>query len=112
MQYLMYSIEQNPETSAASNPEMMAEMGKFIQEAMNAGVVVTTGGLEQTGTRLRLSGGKVSVTDGASITAKELIGGFAVLQVNSKEEAIEWATRFRKIVGDGESEIVQVYGPG
>jgi hypothetical protein len=50
------------------------------------------------------------VTDGPFIELKELLAGFAVLQVNSLEEAIEWSKRFRKIVGDGESEIVRVYG--
>ena len=45
------------------------------------------------------------------IEAKELTGGFAVIQVNSLEEAIEWSKRFRQIVGEGETEIVQVFGP-
>ena len=52
------------------------------------------------------------MTDGPFIELKELTGGFAVIQVESLEEAIEWSKRFRKIVGDGESEIVQVFGPG
>jgi hypothetical protein len=89
----------------------MAEMGKFVEEATKAGVLVTTGGLQPKGTRLRLSNGKFTVTDGPFIEVKELTGGFAVIQVNSLEEAIEWSKRFRSIVGDGESEIVQVFGP-
>jgi hypothetical protein len=89
----------------------MAEIGKFMQEAAKAGVLVTTGGLPQTGTRVRLSGEKLTVTDGPFIEAKELIAGFAVIQVKSKVEAIEWAKGFRKIIGEGESEIVQIYGP-
>ena len=51
------------------------------------------------------------MTDGPYIEAKELLGGFAVIQVNSLEEAIEWSKRFRQIVGDGESEIVRLFGP-
>jgi hypothetical protein len=51
------------------------------------------------------------VTDGPFIEAKELIAGFAVIRVNSKEEAIEWTTRFRKVIGEGESEVVQLFGP-
>jgi hypothetical protein len=86
-------------------------MGAFIGEAVQAGVVVATGALQPKGTRLRLSSGKFSVTDGPFIELKELLAGFAVIQVQSLEEAIEWAKRFRKIVGDGESEIVQVFGP-
>jgi hypothetical protein len=89
----------------------MAEMGKFIEEATKAGVVVATGALQPKGTRLQLSGGKFTVTDGPFIEAKELLGGFAVIQAKSLEEAIEWCKRFRKIVGDGESEIVPIFGP-
>jgi hypothetical protein len=55
--------------------------------------------------------GKFSVTDGPFIELKELTGGFAVIQANSLEEAVEWCKRFRKIVGDGESEIVPIFGP-
>lgn len=111
MQFLIYGTEQNPDPNTPPGPELMAEVGKFMEEAVKAGVVVTTGGLQPTGTRVQLSGGKVTVTDGPFIEAKELIAGFAVIQVNSKEEAVEWATRFRKILGEGESEIVQVFGP-
>jgi len=108
MQFIMYSLDKNV---APPTPELMAEMGKFIGEAMAAGVIVTTGGVSATGTRLQLANGQYTVTDGPYIEAKELTGGFAVLRVNSKEEAIEWAKRFRAIVGDGESEIVPIYGP-
>jgi len=100
-----------PENAPPPSEAMMAEMGQFIGEAMQAGVIVTTGGLQPTGTRLRLTNGEFTVTDGPFIEAKELLGGFAVLQVNSLEEAIEWSKRFRKIIGDGESEIVPIYGP-
>jgi len=111
MQFLVYDTNQNPEAEAAPSPELMAEMGKFIEEATKAGVVVTTGALQRQGTRLQLSGGKFTVTDGPFIEVKELMGGFAVIQVKSLEEAIEWCKRFRMIVGDGESEIVQLFGP-
>ena len=111
MQFLVYDPNYNPEAAAPPTPELMAEMGKFIGEAMQAGVLVTTGALQPKGTRLRLSGGKFTVTDGPFIELKELMGGWAVLRANSLEEAIEWCKRFRNIVGDGESEIVQVFGP-
>jgi hypothetical protein len=112
MQFLVYDPNPAPQTGAPPSPEFMAEMGKFIGEAMQAGKVVATGALQAKGTRLRLSDGKFTVTDGPFIEAKELMGGFAVIEANSLEEAIEWCKRFRAIVGDGESEIVQVYGPG
>jgi hypothetical protein len=111
MQFLVYDPNPNLESSAPPSPEMMAEMGKFIEEARRAGILVATGALQPKGTRLRLSGGQFMVSDGPYIEAKELMGGFAVIEVNSLEEAIEWSKRFRHIVGDGESEIVQVFGP-
>jgi hypothetical protein len=111
MQFMVYDPNFNPEEAAPPTPELMEEMGRFIEEATKAGKVVATGALHPQGTRLRLSGGKFTVTDGPFIELKELLAGFAVIRVESLEEAIEWSKRFRKIVGDGESEIVQVFGP-
>jgi len=111
MQFLVYDPNFNPETAPPPTPEMMAEMGKFIGEAMQAGVLVTTGALQSQGKRLRLSKGEFTVTDGPFIELKELTGGWAVLRTASLDEAIEWCKRFRNIIGDGESEIVQVFGP-
>lgn len=112
MQFLVYDTSQNPEAAAPPSPELLAELGKFTEEATKAGVVVATGALQPKGTRLRLSGGKFTVTDGPFIEVKELMGGFAVIEAKSLEEAIEWCKRFRNIVGDGESEIVPIFGPG
>ena len=111
MQFLVYDPKYNPEGAPPPTPELMAEMGKFIGEAMQAGVLVTTGALQPKGTRLRLSKGEFTVTDAPFIELKELLGGWAVIRVKSLDEAIEWCKRFRKIVGEGESEIVQVFGP-
>ena len=112
MQFLVYDPNYDPAAAAEPpTPELMAEMGKFIEEAMQAGVVVTTGALQPKGTRLRLTGGTFTVTDGPFTEVKELTAGFAVIQTQTLEEAIEWCKRFRKIVGDGESEIVQLLGP-
>jgi hypothetical protein len=112
MQFMVYDPNFDPDADVnPPTPEMMAEMGAFIGEAVQAGVLVATGALQPNGTRLRLSNGKFTVTDGPFIELKELLAGFAVIQVPSLEEAIEWSKRFREIVGDGESEIVQVFGP-
>ena len=114
MQFMAYDPHfdpDSPEAAAPPSPELMAEMGQFIGEAMQAGVLIATGTLQRKGTRLRLSEGKFTVTDGPFIELKELLGGFAVFQVNSLEEAIEWCKRFLQIVGGGESEIVQLVGP-
>jgi hypothetical protein len=112
MQFMVYDPNFKPEEATPPTPELMAEMGNFIQEALQAGVLVATGALEPTGKRLKLSGGKFTVTDGPFIELKELLAGWAVIQTKSLDEAIEWCKRFRQIVGDGESEIVRVYGPG
>jgi hypothetical protein len=110
MRFLMYGTELNPLAGGPPSPETMAQLGQLTLDSQKSGVLIATGGLMPQGTRLRLSGGTFTVTDGPFIEAKELIAGWALLQVNSKEEAIEWAKKFRTIVGDGESEIVQVFG--
>lgn len=112
MQFLVYDPNFDPDNAQEPTPEMMEEMGKFIGEAVQAGALVTTGALVPNATRLRYADGEFTVTDGPYIELKELLAGFAVIQVDSLEEAIEWSKRFRRIVGEGESEIVQVFGPG
>jgi hypothetical protein len=89
----------------------MAEMGKLIDEMTRAGVLLSTEGCQPSskGARVRLSGGKITVTDGPFTESKELVGGFAIIQVKSKDEAIEWTRRFLKVAGDGESEIRQLH---
>lgn len=112
MQFLVYDPNFDPSNPGTEpTPEMMMEMGKFIGEAMQAGKIVTTGAGMPTGTRLKLADGKFSVTDGPFIELKELTAGFAVIEADTLEEAIEWCKRFRQIVGDGESEIVRIMGP-
>ena len=110
MQFIIYSTEQ-PETGAPPSMELLAELGKLTEDSKKAGVLVTTGGLSAKGTRVRLAADKFSVTDGPFIEAKELMGGFAVIEVKSLDEAVAWAKRFRNIVGEGESEMVQIFGP-
>jgi hypothetical protein len=112
MQFFVYDPNFNPENAAPPTPEMMEEMGKFIAEATQSGAVVATGALQPTGTRLKRANGKFTVTDGPFIELKELLAGWAVIRANSLDEAIAWCKRFRDIVGDGESEIVRVFGPG
>ncbi len=113
MQFFVYDPNFDPDAPGAEpTPEVMEAMGKFIGEAMQAGVVISTGALLPQSTRLKLSGGKFTVTDGPFIELKELLAGFAVIQVDTLDEAIEWSKRFRQIVGDGVSEIAQVMGPG
>jgi hypothetical protein len=91
----------------------MAEMGKLIEEMVKAGVLLATEGCQPSakGARVRLTNGKITVTDGPFTETKELVAGFALIQAKSKEEAIEWTTRFLHVAGDGESEIRQIFDP-
>jgi hypothetical protein len=109
MRYLMYSVDGDDAANVPPSAELMAEMGKLIEETSKAGILLATGGLGPTSTRVRSSGGKYTVTDGPFTETKELTGGFALIEVKTKDEAIEWAKRFRKIVGDGESVIKEVF---
>ena len=90
--------------------ELFAEMGRFVEELTRAGVLLATGGLDR-GTHVVASGGKITVTDGPFTEAKEAIVSFALIEVRSKDEAIELSRRFWQIVGDGEGDIRQVSGP-
>src|SRR5438552_6055812 len=88
-------------------------MGAFMEEATKSGALIETGGFAPSalGAKVALADGKFSVTDGPFSEAKELIGGWALCELSSKEEAIDYAKRFLKIVGGGESRIRQVFGP-
>jgi hypothetical protein len=98
-------------TPTPPTPEKMAAIGKFSQDMAAAGVLLMTGGLQRPskGTNLKLAAGKFTVTDGPFPETKELIDGFALVQVKSREEAIEHARRFMNIAGDGEGEVLQVF---
>ncbi len=87
-------------------------MGALVEESKRAGVLLSAEGClpSATGARVRLTGGNYSVTDGPFTESKEIIGGFALMELNSKEEAVEFIKRFLKLAGDGECEVRQVYG--
>jgi hypothetical protein len=106
MRYLLYSTT----TDAQPTPEKLAEIGQYMDEVRKAGILVATGGLGPFGTKIRNTSGKLTVTDGPFTEGKELVGGFALVDCKTKEEAIEWGKRFRKIVGDGESVMQEVFG--
>ena len=99
------------ERDVPPSQEEMARMGKLIEEGMKAGYLLAVEGClpSALGARVRLSNGKVNVTDGPFTEAKEVIGGFALFQVNSKAEAIEHARQFLQVVGGGECELRQLY---
>ena len=86
-------------------------MGQLIEEMMKSGALLATEGClpSRLGVRVRLAGENISVTDGPFTESKELVGGFAILQADSKEHAIELVRKFLPIAGDGECEIRQLY---
>lgn len=108
------SIYKTVERATPPTPEEMAAMGKLIEEGMKKGWLLGTEGClpSALGARVRRSAGKTSVTDGPFTEAKELVGGFAILKANSKQEAIELARRFLQVVGEGECELRQLYETG
>jgi hypothetical protein len=88
-------------------PELVARMGALVDEMTKAGVLQSTGGLGPTkdGARIRFDGGKRTVQDGPFTESKELVAGYAILELPSKAAAIEWALRFGDVVRVNEVEV-------
>src|SRR5262245_53292003 len=109
-------IRINENTGQVPSEQLMTDMGKLIEELTRAGRLISTAGLRPTadGVRVRLRRGKLSTIDGPFTETKEVIGGYAILEANSKDEAIELTRRFLKIHGDEwdiECEVRQLDGP-
>jgi hypothetical protein len=117
MRFMM--IVKHSETSALPPKELMEAIAKSGEEAAKAGIMLGSGGLRPTaeGARVRLSGGKITILDGPFTEAKEVIGGYAQFELNSKEEAIESARQFMELHKkywpgwEGETEVRPMYGP-
>jgi hypothetical protein len=110
----MVLIKANKDSEAGVLPseQLFTEMGKFNEELVKAGVMLAGEGLQPSskGARVRISGGKRTVIDGPFAETKELIAGYWLWQVKSKEEAIEWVKRIPNPTGnEGEVEIRQVF---
>ena len=110
MQFLMIYT---PNDATPPTMEQMMELGRFGEESAKRGVLIATGGMfpSSMGARLQLSKGKFTVTDGPFPESKEVMAGWAIVNVSSKAEAIEEAKRFMAIVGDGESDVRQLTDP-
>lgn len=111
MRFLGYTLGDPSVPIPPPNPEMMEKMGKFVEEATKAGVLLATGGVGPINEAIKVSlkDGKFTVLDGPFTEAKELIGGWALMETRDREEAIEWTKRFLTLVGEGESTIRPVY---
>jgi hypothetical protein len=110
---IIRKADKGTEAYVMPTERLLAEMGKYMEEMANTGVLLAGEGLHPSskGTRVKFSGGKPSVIDGPFAETKELIAGYSLIQVNSKEEAVEWAKRWPALDGDGdvELEIRQVF---
>ena len=89
----------------------MDKMGKLVEEGMREGWLIATEGClpSAAGARIRLSDGKFTVIDGPFAETKEVVGGFAIIQAASRQEAIERTQYFLQVAGGGETEIRQLY---
>src|SRR5204863_936462 len=103
---VLIKADKDSEAGVLPNEQLLAEMGKFNEELVKAGVMLAGEGLHPSskGARVKFSGEKRTVIDGPFTEAKELIAGYWIWQVASKEEAIEWVKRCPNPMG-GESEI-------
>jgi hypothetical protein len=105
------SIYKSPERNTPPSAEEMARMGKMVEDWMRSGKLLATEGCMHSslGARVRVDDGKHTVSDGPFTEAKELVGGFAILDAPSKEIAIEYVKEFLSVVGRGECELRQLY---
>ena len=92
---MLLKADQNSEAGTMPGEDILIAMGKYNEELIKAGALLAGEGLQPSskGARIRFSGGKTTVVDGPFTETKELIAGFWMIQVKSKEEAIEWAKR-------------------
>jgi hypothetical protein len=119
MKYLTFIRHSESYRQSSPPAALMEAMGKFVEQSLKDGTLVDTGGLlpSKDGVRVRLSKGKITVTDGPFTETKEVIGGWAILQTASRSEAIRIATEFMELHRrywpefEGESELRPMFGP-
>ena len=117
MRFMM--IVKHAENQGPPPKQLMDAIAKLAEDEAKAGTMLGSGGLGPTalGASVRLSGGKVTVTDGPFTEAKEVVGGYAQFELKSKEEAVESAVRFMELHKkhwqgwEGETEVRQMFGP-
>jgi hypothetical protein len=100
----------NSEAGVMPSEELLAAMGKFNEELVKAGVMLAGDGLHPSakGKRVHFSGGKKTVVDGPFTETKELIAGYTLIQVRSREEALEWSRRFPNPAGRGKQAVIEL----
>lgn len=114
MRFMMINYaDASSEAGTPPDTELMTRMGAFMEEITKAGVLLAGEGLHPTskGVRVKSTGGAFTTTDGPFPLTNGVMAGFAIIKVNSQEEAIEWSRRFFDVLGGGEGEIRQIYEP-
>jgi hypothetical protein len=108
MRFLGYTLaDETTAPTEPSSPEIYEKMGNFVEGAVKAGVIVATGGIAPTamGAKITLHGGEYTVVDGPFTEAKELVGGWALMECRDLDEAVEWSKRFLGVLGEGEVRV-------
>jgi hypothetical protein len=108
MRFLGYTLASEAEQpTTPPSPDLYEKMGAFVEEATKAGVIVATGGIAPTseGAKIALKDGEFTVVDGPFVEAKELVGGWALMECRDRDEAIEWSRRFLGVLGEGEVRV-------
>ncbi|SET72926.1 YciI family protein [Stigmatella erecta] len=111
---ILVKADKNSEAGTLPDEKLMTDMGKYNEELMKAGVLLAGDGLHPSskGVRVKFSGTQRTVVDGPFAETKELVAGFWIFQVKSREEAIEWVKRCpNPMLGDSEIEIRQIFEP-
>jgi len=113
MKFFAYNLGDPTAEIPPPPPEIFPRMGAFIEEATKAGVLLATGGVGPYAEAIRVSyaDGEYKVLDGPFAEAKELVGGWALMECRDKDEMVEWTKRFLAIAGPGEVTIREVFGP-
>src|SRR4051812_8565071 len=109
---VMVKADKNSEAGVMPSEQMLAEMGAFNEALVKAGIMISGEGLHPSskGVRVRFSGKERTVVDGPFAETKELVAGYWIWQVKSKEEAIEWIRRCpNPMPGDSEIELRQIF---
>ncbi|MCA1827538.1 MAG: YciI family protein [Myxococcales bacterium] len=120
MKYLTFIRHSESYRQSEIPAALLENMGKFVERSLKDGVLVDTGGLlpSKDGIRVRLANGKITVTDGPFTESKEVIGGWAILNADSKADAVRIATEFMELHRkywpgfEGESEVRPMFDPG
>jgi hypothetical protein len=107
----IYTHPSDPKHPAGPNPELVVKMTKLVEDGMKEGWLIATEGVHSghNGLIVKSTKGKVSVVDGPFAEAKEVLGGYAILEAPSREAVIELSRRFLAVAGDGTCEVHQIY---